>query len=284
MCHICRELKPRFHKPPGAHIIKSTKPFKRISIDFMGSKHSSSQNKYILTVIDEYSRFPFLFPCPDLTASTVMKCLSMLFTMFGLPESVHSDRGTNFMSAEVTNYLAKMGINQTRTSPYHPQGNGQCERYNGVLWKSILLALKTKNKPVTEWETVINDVLHTARTLLCTATNATPHERFLNFARRSAVGQQLPTWLLTPGPVYIRKFVRVNKDDPLVTKAELLQANQNYATVRLESGREDTISLTDLSPAPPCEVEQTLDQVDGPQVEGLRRSDRQRRAPQRLEL
>jgi len=125
MCHICRELKPRFHKPPGAHIIKSTKPFKRISIDFMGSKHSSSQNKYILTVIDEYSRFPFLFLCPDLMASTVMNCLSMLFTMFGLPESVHSDRGTNFMSAEVTNYLAKMGINQTRTSPYHPQGNDQ---------------------------------------------------------------------------------------------------------------------------------------------------------------
>ena len=265
-CTACRELKPSFLKPPQAHIVKATKPFERISIDFMGPKPSVTRNKYILTVIDEFSRFPFMFPCPDLSASTVVNCLKRLFFMFGLPGAIHSDRGANFMSSEVRNYLATLGIAQTRTTPYHPQGNGQCERYNGVLWKSILLTLRTRKLSTSQWETVMDDVLHAARTLLCTATNETPHERIFSFPRRTSFGSQLPSWLLSPGPVYLRRYVRENKDSPLVEKVDLIQANSNYSTVRFSSGREDTVSNKDLSPAersrPPLpHAEETFQEV-----------------------
>ena len=62
-CHICAECKPRFHKPNPAHLIKATQPFERLNFDFEGPLVSNNNNQYFLTVIEEYSRFPFIFPC-----------------------------------------------------------------------------------------------------------------------------------------------------------------------------------------------------------------------------
>ena len=73
-CRICAELKPSFYKPAVNQLIKATKPFERISLDFKGPLQSASSNKYLLVIIDEYSRFPFAFPCPD-NSSTVINCL-----------------------------------------------------------------------------------------------------------------------------------------------------------------------------------------------------------------
>ena len=58
-CSICKECKPRFQKSEPVHIIKATQPFERLNIDFKGPLPN---DKYMLTVIDEFSRFPFAFP------------------------------------------------------------------------------------------------------------------------------------------------------------------------------------------------------------------------------
>ena len=83
-CPICRELKPQFHKSSGT-LIHATQPFQRLNIDFKGPLPSVSRNRYILTVVDEYSRFPFAFPCSDMNTSTVIKCFDQLFAIFGMP-------------------------------------------------------------------------------------------------------------------------------------------------------------------------------------------------------
>ncbi|KRY15405.1 Pro-Pol polyprotein [Trichinella patagoniensis] len=81
-CRVCAELKPRFFKGDSGKLIKATAPFERLSIDFKGPLPSTSSNRYILTVVDEYSRFPFAFPCPDISTQTVSKCLTQLFYLF----------------------------------------------------------------------------------------------------------------------------------------------------------------------------------------------------------
>ena len=98
--------------------------------------------------------------------------------MFGMPAYIHSDRDASFLSKEVQAFLREKGVATSRTTPYNPTGNGQVERYNGIIWKNIMLALKSKSLPVQHWQTVLPDVLHSTRSLLCTATNETPHERF----------------------------------------------------------------------------------------------------------
>ena len=49
---------------------------------------------------------------------------------YGEPSQVHSDQGSNFMSELVTQVCEIYDIEKTRTTPYHPQGDGQVERYN----------------------------------------------------------------------------------------------------------------------------------------------------------
>ena len=60
-CSTCSLLKPKFHSSGDGHLIKATQPFERLSMDFKGPLPSSSRNRYLLTVIDEFSRFPFVF-------------------------------------------------------------------------------------------------------------------------------------------------------------------------------------------------------------------------------
>ena len=90
-CEICAQLKPKFFKPARSPLIRSLRPWERLSIDFVGPKPSSNNKRYLLTVVDEYSRYPFAFPLSDMTASKAIRCLESLFTMFGPPQRIHSD-------------------------------------------------------------------------------------------------------------------------------------------------------------------------------------------------
>ena len=65
-CKICAEVKLRFYKPPEMHVIKARKPMKRLSIDFKSPIGNLNRNNYMLTVVDEYSRFPFAFSCSNI--------------------------------------------------------------------------------------------------------------------------------------------------------------------------------------------------------------------------
>ena len=173
----------------------------RLNIDFKGPLPSSSRNTYLFCVIDEYSRFPFCFACPDVSSKTVIKCLNSLFTLFGTSSYIHSDRANSFRSQEIRNYLLERGVAFSHSTPYHPEGNGQVERFNQTVWKTICCLLKSRRLPTKQWESVLGDALHSIRSLLCTSTGKTPHERFLSFSRRSSHGKSLPNWLTHPGPL-----------------------------------------------------------------------------------
>ena len=261
-CRVCCHLKPQFYKPTESPtLIKAMYPIMdRISVDFKGPLPSVSSNKYMLTVVDEYSRFPFAFPCPDISSGTVTKCLDQVFNLCGFPSFVHSDRGRSFISQSMKSYFNARGIVSTTSTPYHPTGNSQCERYNGLIWKNVRLALMSQNLDVKHWESVLPNALHSLRSLLSTATNCTPHERFFSFPRRSPSGNSLPSWLV-PGPVLLRNFVRSGKHDNLVNEVELIDVNPVFANIRYPDGRESSVSLRDLAPCP-SGVEQQIESAD----------------------
>lgn len=257
-CQTCAKWKPNYHQSNDVPLIRAMAPFDRLSVDFKGPiPKSTSSNTYILTVIDEYSRFPFAFPTRDISTATVIKCLTSLFSLFGMPSYIHSDRGASFMSAELKSFLSGLGVSSSRTTPYHPLGNSQCERYNGTIWKTVSLALEDKKLSINAWEDVLPDALHSIRSLLCTSTNETPHERMFKYNRRSATGCATPTWLSSPGPVLLRRHVRHSKYEPLTEPVELIEANPTYAYIRFPNGREDTVSIRDLAPGGGPEVEVT---------------------------
>ena len=247
-CKTCSQIKPQFFKPEKDTLIKATQPMERLNLDFKGPLPSTSRNRYFLCIIDEFSRYPFCFPCSHISAGVVISCLDTLFSLFGTCNFIHSDRGSAFMSNQLKDYLLEKGIASSRTTPYHPEGNGQCERYNGIIWKAVKCATRSRGLSLEKWETVLPEALNSIRSLLCTATNATPHSRFFSFPRRSSQGRSLPGWLRQPGPVLLRKFVRSGKNDDIVRPVHLIDANPMYARIRHTDGRESTVSLRDLAP------------------------------------
>ena len=254
-CRTCCELKPRFYRPEEGTLIKATQPYERFSIDHKGpvSPGVDTGNRYLLTVVDEYSRFPWAFSCKDQSADTVKDCLTTLMSNGGAPGYIHSDRGSAFMSKSMKEFLIGSGIATSRTTPYHPRGNGQCEKFNGTIWRSIKLYLNSHGLPDSHWERVLPIALHSIRSLLCTATNNTPHERMFTHQRRAGTfggAKALPTWLTSPGKVFLRNFERSCKNSPLVKQVDLIEANHHYAHVRMPDGREDTVSTRDLAPYP----------------------------------
>ena len=97
-CRECALVKPRFCQPPNVNLIKATQPFERISVYLKGPLPSNTRNRYMLTIVHEYTRFNFAFPTMSIDSKTVIECQHWLFSMFGAPAYVHSNRGQSFFS------------------------------------------------------------------------------------------------------------------------------------------------------------------------------------------
>ena len=94
----------------------------------------------------------------------------------------------SFTSNEFKNYLIGRGVATSHNLIYNPTGNSQVERFNGVISRAMRLVLKTRNLPTSQRESVLPEVIHFQRSLLCTTTNATPHQLFFQFNRKSMFG------------------------------------------------------------------------------------------------
>lgn len=114
----------------------------------------------------------------------------------------------------------------------------------------VKLALHSQGLDNKYWDKVLRQALHSIRSLVCTATNCTPHERFFNFERKALTGHSLPSWIQDNAKALVRKHVRASKYDPWVEECEIITANPSYAEIRTASGKEQTVSLRDLAPLP----------------------------------
>ena len=121
-CKICAELKPQFFHPSNGKRIKSTGPMERLSIDFKGPLPSASWNKYLVIVVDEYSRFPFAFPCPSPSAPCVMKCLDQTLPCAGQLSSYTLTEDLHLYPESLNPTFAEIGIATSKSSIYHPTG------------------------------------------------------------------------------------------------------------------------------------------------------------------
>ena len=93
--------------------------------------------------------------------------------------------GGRIFSADISSFLtsSSWGVHQSRTTPYFPAGNGQTERFNDILWKTVQCLMKDRHLPGPSWPSVLSEALHCIRSLISTAMDASPHNLFLRFER-----------------------------------------------------------------------------------------------------
>ncbi|UYV66258.1 K02A2.6-like [Cordylochernes scorpioides] len=116
-------------------------PFERIAIDVAGPfPKSDLGNKYILVIMDYFTKWPVAVPIPDQEASTVSEALLQDWVcIFGVPRILHSDQGRNFESNIFQELCRRLGIEKTRTTPLHPQSDGMVERFNRTLTQHLTM-------------------------------------------------------------------------------------------------------------------------------------------------
>ncbi|KAL2085064.1 hypothetical protein ACEWY4_020582 [Coilia grayii] len=95
---------------------------------------ASDGRENVLVLTDVFTKYAQAIPTQDQKATTVARTLvQQWFHRFGPPARIHSDQGRNFESLVIKQLCQMYGIQKSRTTLYHPQGNGQCERFNRTL-------------------------------------------------------------------------------------------------------------------------------------------------------
>ena len=155
VCHCLKQQKPATHVSAPLQPIITTAPFQLVSMDYVHLEPSSGGYQYILIIMDHYTRFAQAYATRDKSAKTAADKLYNDFIMrFGFLETIHHDEFENKLFYNLENLS---GIRHSRTTPYHPQGNGQVERFNRTLL-SMLRALPEKQK--SRWGDHLNKVVH----------------------------------------------------------------------------------------------------------------------------
>ena len=108
-----------------------------VAVDILQLPLSCQNNKYLLVIQDYFTKWAEAIPLPDQTANRITRELAHVFTSFGLPAILHSDQGANFESTILRQTLGAFGIRKTRTTAYHPQGDGMVERFNRTLLQML---------------------------------------------------------------------------------------------------------------------------------------------------
>ncbi|GKC68510.1 reverse transcriptase domain-containing protein [Tanacetum coccineum] len=134
---------------------------------------SSRGNKYILVAVDYLSKWVKAKALPTNDARVVVKFLKSLFSRFGAPRAIISDRGTHFCNDKFDRVMSKYGVTHRLSTAYHPQTSGQVEVTNRGL-KRILERTVGENRA--SWSDKLDDALWAFRTAYKTPIGCTPYK------------------------------------------------------------------------------------------------------------
>ncbi len=210
-CHGCQLVS----QPSPPEPVKSTElpieSWKDLAADLMGPLPSG---EYLFVLVDYFSRYTEVKIMRTVTSQKIIEVLEEMFARYGLPASLRTDNGPQFVSHEFTDYIQSLDIEDRRTTPLWPQANGEVERQN----RHLLKAMQISRASGQNLQKGLNEFLTAYRTTPHMTTGVSPAE--LHFKRY--VCSKLPE-LLTAPPSDQRDRDR---------DSELKQKQRDYADAR----------------------------------------------------
>lgn len=174
-CYGCQLVS----RPNPPEPVRSTKlptgPWEDIALDFLGPLPSGHS---ILVIIDYYSRYYEIAIMKSTTAEKTVEMLKIVFARHGLPLTIKTDNGPQFISQVFADYMTNIGAKHLKVTPRWPQANGEVERQN----QSLLKRMKIAQAEGKDWKQEILSYLMAYRATPHPSTGRSPAE--LLFGRK----------------------------------------------------------------------------------------------------
>ena len=173
-CTICIARKsPCPRKVPMGHVAVGHH-WERVAMDLLDMSVTTSRgNRYVLVIVDCFTRWTEAFPLPDKTAQSVADAFfNQVVCRFGMPAVIHSDQGREFENKILQELCLMGGSHKTRTAPYHPESDGMVERFNRTLLM-MLAMFAGKNRD--DWDDLLPAVMMAYRSSVHESTGYSPY-------------------------------------------------------------------------------------------------------------
>jgi transposase InsO family protein len=169
VCSPCQAGKQVGTHHPHKNIMTTDRPLELLHMDLFGpiAYISIGRSKYCLVIVDDYSRFTWLFflQAKSQTQETLKGFLRRAQNEFGLRiKKIRSDNVTEFKNSKIEGLLEE-GIKHEFSSPYTPQQNGVVERKNRTLLDMARTMLDEYKTPDRFWAEAINTACYSVNPL-----------------------------------------------------------------------------------------------------------------------
>lgn len=187
-CALCNTHAPR--EPKDKYLISwpaSEEPWSRIHVDHAGP----FMGKIFLLIVDSFSGWLEAVTVPSTTSSETVKQLKILICRYGIPKTIVTDNATCFTSTDFTKFCEQFGIKHVTTPTYHPESNGQVEKYVDT----VKTALRKLSQDVSSkgLEADLYNFLFQYRVTPHSRTGVSPGELFMGRRLRCPMDLACPT-------------------------------------------------------------------------------------------
>ncbi|XP_060093621.1 uncharacterized protein K02A2.6-like, partial [Heteronotia binoei] len=122
-CQTCQESRPEPPSAPATRWESTRKPWSRLHLDFAGP----FQGQIFMIIVDAYTKWLEVIPVGSTSSAAAIRALRRVLCTHGIPDTIVSDNGTAFTSADFQAFLHRYLIRHIRSAPFHPATNGQAE-------------------------------------------------------------------------------------------------------------------------------------------------------------
>lgn len=137
-CPCCQKMRKRDSRSLIDRHVISGSPFSELSIDLLKLPDPDVYGmKYIVVVVDNFSRWTSLVAIRNKTAYEAARALMQVIGTFGAPLSLRSDGGSEFVNGVITGVSRMLGVTQHVVLPYTPTANGIVERANRAILEKL---------------------------------------------------------------------------------------------------------------------------------------------------
>lgn len=147
--------------------------------------------KYILVIVDAYTKFVWLYPCKSTTTDEVITHLSSLIDLFGCPERLISDRGTSFSSNNFACFSREKETKHIMTAVASPWANGTVERVNRFLKSTLLKVIDNPG----DWINKLGKVQYILNNTYHKSINTTPSMLLLGYDQKNTLDKEFRNYL-----------------------------------------------------------------------------------------